>query len=189
QVAELAKQMKIPNAPAPLEMLKAKLGIRKSLDEKGSVVVAALPSPTEDGEPIIIAYVPVTDYKEFLQELKANQGEGDITEVEAGNLVAARKGAFAVLAQREHREALKQALARGGVAASIGALQTWLDENNAAGLLTTNGVKLLTTKMQAGLDKIKNGIPDDTKPETKAARATFDMIDTFVKNVQGSVTT
>ncbi len=191
KLAALAKQFGAKAPATPLEMVKQHLGVQKGLDDKGSLVVALLPAAEEGGEPVPVAYVPVADGKQFLQELKVKDADADVTEaeVQGQTLAVGRKGSFAVLAKGEHREALKKALGGGaGVADKVAPLQAWLAENNVAGVMTANGAKVTTTLAMGALQGAKLFLPDRDSAEGKVAGAVFEGVEGFLKSAQQSVT-
>jgi hypothetical protein len=63
----------------PLGALKKQLNIKEGLDGKGEVVVGIYESPQPGDEPLVVALLPVTDYKTFLGNLANLKTEGDVS--------------------------------------------------------------------------------------------------------------
>lgn len=63
----------------PLGALKKQLNIKEGLDGKGEVVVGIYDSPQPGDEPLVVALLPVSDYKAFLGNLANLKTEGDIS--------------------------------------------------------------------------------------------------------------
>ena len=63
----------------PLGALKKQLNIKEGLDGKGEVLVAMYEPPQPTDEPLVVALLPVTDYKAFLANLANLKTEGDVS--------------------------------------------------------------------------------------------------------------
>jgi hypothetical protein len=63
----------------PLGALKKQLNIKEGLDGKGEVVVGVYDSPQPGDEPLVVALLPVSDYKAFLGNLANLKTEGEIS--------------------------------------------------------------------------------------------------------------
>ncbi|HEV8377640.1 MAG TPA: hypothetical protein VGP99_02235 [Tepidisphaeraceae bacterium] len=63
----------------PLGALKKQLNIKEGLDGKGEVVVGVYESPQTGDEPLIVALLPVSDYKAFLGNLANLKTEGEVS--------------------------------------------------------------------------------------------------------------
>jgi hypothetical protein len=191
QVAELAAQFGTRLPASPLEMLKAQLGIQKSLNEKGSVVFAVLPPAKEGTAPVPLVCIPVTDGKQFLRELKAKNADAELAEVEIKDqtLVIARKGSFAIVAPAEYRESLKKALNTKAVAAtSAASVLPWVEEQTVAGVLMPGGVKLVSEQVLKGLEVAKGFVPGADSAEGKAALAYFEWLEGALKSLRSDMT-
>ena len=63
----------------PLGALKKQLNIKEGLDSKGEVVVGIYESPQPGDEPLVVALLPISDYKAFLGNLANLKTEGEIS--------------------------------------------------------------------------------------------------------------
>ncbi|HEV8292259.1 MAG TPA: hypothetical protein VGP94_10060 [Tepidisphaeraceae bacterium] len=63
----------------PLGALKKQLNIKEGLDGKGEIVVGVYESPQPNDEPLIVALLPVSDYKAFLGNLANLKTEGEVS--------------------------------------------------------------------------------------------------------------
>src|SRR5258705_9776337 len=63
----------------PLGALKKQLNIKEGLDAKGEVVVGIYESPQPGDEPLVVALLPITDYKAFLGNLANLKTEGEVS--------------------------------------------------------------------------------------------------------------
>jgi hypothetical protein len=188
KLVRLVKQLQLPNVPpvSPLDLLKGQLGLGKSLDTGGSALLVVLPGSQDPPEPIPVAFVPVTDYKAFLHELKAKEGEGGVAEYQPPQgepVVIARHGSYAVLALQKQREALQKVRQGGG-----SALQPWVAQNDISGVLTTHGLKLLVAHMHKGLAQAKEKTDQLPADQAQILAAYFDGIESFLKAAEANVT-
>ncbi len=85
----------------PLGALKKQLNIKDGLDGKGEVVVGIYDSPQPGDEPLVVALLPVTDYKTFVGNLANVKTEGEISQFtlpdEQEPFFAANWGKFAAI--------------------------------------------------------------------------------------------
>lgn len=158
KVEALAKRVKAPLPFSPLEKIGAALGIGKGIALDGTALVAVVPGEGNDPQNAApLVYLPVKNYKAFLEGVGAKGGEGveEVTLKNGKTLLVGKAGSFAVLTEPKYGSALKKALkgARGG--AALAPVQTWLTEVNAAAVLTPAGVKLLAAAARKGLEQAK----------------------------------
>ncbi len=64
----------------PLGALKKQLNIKEGLDAKGEVIVGVYEPPQPGDEPLVVALLPITDYKAFLGNLANLKTEGEISQ-------------------------------------------------------------------------------------------------------------
>jgi len=83
KLAEWSQKLGLANFdPAfgdPLGALKKQLNIKEGLDGAGEVVVGIYESPQPGDEPLVVALLPVSDYKAFLGNLANLKTEGEIS--------------------------------------------------------------------------------------------------------------
>ena len=133
KLIELGQQMQLP-VPSLLTKLKEQIDVEKGLDEKGSAAIVAMPGKDTDSEPIMLVFVPVTDFKQFGGQLGAKDAQNGLVEVGVmrAKFLVGNKGEYAVFAEPKHRETLVAALVSSDrVAAELGAWREWLAENDA----------------------------------------------------------
>jgi len=190
------KQIQQP-IPSLLATAKQKTGVEKGLDEKGAAVLVMLPPRDEekDGAPVVLLYVPVTDYQQFLAQLKPEDATAELPEVQVmgGPFLVGSRGGYAVFADPKHRDALKKALAAPSrVSQDLAPLQEWLAENDAGIVVTRAGVELLCGKVQQQLRQVRESFskfPDEFKEQMKAAMAVFEIYEKFFKMAEENVQT
>ena len=114
RVAKVTQKMQIPIGDL-LTMAKGFLGVQEGLDEKGGLAVALVSGPEgrQWEESVLCAVVPVSDYNKFIAPLDPKDPDAKITAVTVMgmNMMAARKGNFAVLAAGDKSETLEKILA------------------------------------------------------------------------------
>jgi hypothetical protein len=178
-------------APALLETLLVSIGRAEmtGLDKKGSAAVVALPAPPDDEMPAVLLYVPTTDYKKLLEELDAEDAAAKIAEVKfmGGPFLAGRSGDYAVLAERKHREALERAIdAKPGVPDDLAPWSDWIGAQDAAAVVTSEGLKLLAKMASEGLDEIRKTM-EEFGEEANPAVAGLGMYETMLKTAAEEV--
>jgi hypothetical protein len=188
KVQGLAKLVGAPLPQDPLAMLKGFLGVDKGLDEKGTLIVVAMPG---DGKPLGVVLVPVTDYKAFLAPLKPKNAGGEITEVDvpkAGTVLVGKRGNYAAFADQHARDALKRVVDGGkDVSTAVAPLQDWLADNDASVVFTNAGVKMAAEHVREGLKTAKlflGALP----PEAAFVGDIVDGIDNLAKIAGTDVT-
>jgi hypothetical protein len=186
KIQALCRQMQLP-APSPLSMLKAQAGIKQALDEKGSAAIVVMPGEEAGSRPAAVLFLPVTDYPQFIRQLKPDDVSAKIVEVRVADqpFLVGNCGGYAVVARPSHRNALQQVLdSPKRVAAEVAPLQKWLARADLAGLLTRRGAQLLSARGQEALQQAKKGLaalPDDKKLGMEAAIAVFGVYEKMVK--------
>ncbi len=190
KIAGLTKRLGTPLPGGTLlALIKTKLGVQKGLNEKGSAAIALFPPSDEDPE-IAVIFLPVTDYKEFLEPFRPKDASGAITEITVAEItmLAAKKGAFALVGQRHQRSVLEKALkAKKNVAAWAAPLTAWLNHNDVAGVMTPKGLKTVTALMRQGLERAKEGFAE-APPEAQFMVKWIDKLGGFVKSIETDVT-
>lgn len=191
KLAKLGKQFKAPLPVKPLALIRTFAGIEKGLDDKGTILAAALDTGGGiDRPPAGVVFVPVTDYKEFITQLSAKDADAEITEIEVPlvgvKLLVGKRGKFAVAAQLEHEEALKAVLASKTAMPVSTALQAYVAQNDAVGVVTTRGVRMGTEAARKGIDQVRPFL--DNLPADAAFVGTMvDAISGFFKSCETDV--
>lgn len=187
----LAKRLKIDLPGNPLDMLKGALGVDKGLADKGAVAIAGFLAKNENDEPRPHIYVPVSDYKTFIDQLEPRAPKEGVTEIKLKTgeaMVAGKRGNYAVLAKTDDVELLIRALkSERNVAAAAEPLAAWLTENDIAGVLTSAGVKKAAQEMRKGLDEAKQNLAN-LPAEAQFVGKFFDALDGFIKSAATDVT-
>ncbi len=187
KVESLSKRVGVPLPFSPLEKLRSESGIDQGLNSKGAAMGVLRLGQREDFQPIVLVYLPVTDYAQFLKGMNA-QGEGDIVTVKIPReMIVGHKGSFAVLAKPEHREELRDALqGKSSGKKALAPVQAQVAQNDITGVLTSRGIKLLCGKARAGLTLAKNA--DQVAPQAQFMMGWLDGMDTFLQSVETDVT-
>jgi hypothetical protein len=186
KIQALGRQMELP-VPSPLSMFKKKVGLQGVLDEKGSAAIVVMPGKEADSRPVALLFLPVTDYPQFLRQLKAENPSAKIVDVRVGDvpLLVGKRDGYAVVARPGHREVLQEALGapeRGPAGAAR--LRKWLARGDVAGMVTRRGVELFSVKAQEGLQQAKKhlaAIAAEKKPGIEAAVGVFGIYEKIVK--------
>ncbi len=183
----LAKKLQLPLPGSPLETIKGALGVSKGLNVKGCAAVALV--AVDNGMPTPIFLLPVSDYQDFVGQFKPKD-VATITELalpDGTTVVVAKKGKHAALVHSEQREALKKYLAgTANLAAWSAPLQSWLEENDLAVVVTPQGIKTALEPMRMGLGMAKNA---GGKEEVQfLLNRWIDALNDFLKTVETDVT-
>ncbi len=190
KLASVAKRLKIDLPQNPLEKLKEGLALEQGLDAKKSIAIVGFPGKEENDPPRGLVFVPVADYAAFvgrLQPSEAKEGITPITLKPSKEMLAGKRGDYAVLAEPKDREVLARALkSEKSIAASVDSLAGWLAENDAAVVLSSRGVKLVGAKARQGIDQAKQQIAN-LPPEAQFVGKIFDGMEDFVKSVESDV--
>jgi len=177
----LALRLKVP----PFDFLstaKLTLGLQEGLDEKGSVALAAVPS-TPNGVPVLVSFVPTSDYAALLKQLKAETGADGIAKVSVGEkeFVTAQKDGYAVVAEEANKATLQAVVAAAkSIAAAAPGLDAWRGENDAYAVATPGGIKFAQQQIQAGLEVAKAQLANQGE-RGKTAVASLGMYDSLIK--------
>jgi hypothetical protein len=189
KLAAVAKRLKIDLPANPLEKFKELLALEQGLDAKRPIGVVGFESKGESEEPSALIFVPVTDYKGFLDRLEHEDAKDGITPiaVKGGKpMLAGKRGDYAVLTLPKDRDVLAQALKATKNVTLAADLNSWLTENDAAVVLTSRGIKLVGAKARQGLDQAKQQIAN-LPPEAQFVGKIFDGMESFVKSVESDV--
>jgi hypothetical protein len=191
KVTTLANKLKIPMPGSPLDMLKGALGVEKGLAEKGSLAVAAFAGKDGSDEPSPLFFVPVSNYQDFIKQFEPDDPSAPIAAItlkDGKELVAAKRGNYAIMAAVADRALLERALkTEKSLAAAVEPIAAWLKENDASGVLTPSGVKLIAAKAREGIAMAKQQF-ENLPPEAQAVGQMFDAMDRFLKSVETDVT-
>ena len=180
KIKALALRLKVP----PFDFLstaKLTLGLQETLDEKGSVALAAVPS-TPNGVPVMVSFVPTGDYAGLLKQLKAESGADGIATIAVGEkkFLAAQKGGYAVVTEEANKATL-QAVVAGAkcIADAAPALDAWRGENDAYAVATPAGVKFAQQQIRFGLEVAKKQLASQGE-RGKTALASLGMYDSMI---------
>jgi len=192
KLVSLSKRLKLEMHDSPLEKLKAALGGDKGLADKGTAAVAAFAGKGEDDEPRPLIFVPVADYKAFVDQLQPGETKDGITAIKLKmiekEMFVGKRGNYAVVAHPEDRALLERALkASQTLATSAEPLAGWLAENDAAGVLTSRGIKLVGAKMLKGLDDGKQQLAILPQEAQQILGKFLDAMENFIKSTQTDV--
>jgi hypothetical protein len=191
RIGTLAKNVGVPlplPPGGPLELVKAKLGIDKSLDDKGVAVLAVLPGKGPEPDPIL--FLPVTDYKDFLKELKVKEGDDGLAVFDPGQgpgVVIGNKGSYAVLVPAPGRAGLKKYLATKGENGALAYLATYLGENDANLVVTPAGIKLIAVKALEGIKEGRGELQNVPPEASKILEIYLEAATALVKGIETNV--
>ena len=186
KIQALGQQMQLP-VPPLLATFKAKTGVQKGLDEKGSSAIVVMPGKDADSVPIVLWFAAVTDFREFLEQLKPDDPRARIVKVQMMDapFLVGNKGGYAILVEPKHRDTLKEVLdSPSHVSDDLAAWRGWLAENDMAGVVTRRGIELFCNKAQEGLKQVRESFaqfPDEMKEDMQAAIAVFEIYEKIPK--------
>ncbi len=140
--------------PAPLAFIKTATGLGAGINEAGDALLVALPGEASplDVKPLLV--VAVSDYAAFAESV-GGDASGEISRVTiVGNeVLAAKRGDYAVLMNVEHRPTLEVLLAaEPKLSPTAEALGEWLGANDLSLVLLPAGVDALTALGGSAID-------------------------------------
>ncbi len=189
KISGLAQDLQVP-APGALMLIRTLSGIQEGLDEKGSLVVAILPAEEEQGPPVPVLFVPVSDYKKFIGQLQPADKDAEATEVTIANqnFAVMKKGNYAALAEPRHVDQLKKAVAaKGGSLGLPGHMTTWAGDHDAYVVVMPDAIKKAIGPIREGLQQAKAAFPADNV-QLQGVVAIFDVYDNMLSTIEKEIT-
>lgn len=156
-IVEFAEECELP-AISPLGLLLLQSGVSEGIDRQGAAAMVFLPGEDTDPEPIVLVYVPVTDFGQFVEQLDAENPKGKMVKIQffGSDSLAAQRDGYAVIAERKHRAVLKSVLkSENRLADDLADWETWIDEHAAAAVITRPGIRLLASTAHKGLREMR----------------------------------
>jgi hypothetical protein len=164
--AKLQKLLQQAHAPIgnPLGIAKAMSGVSKGLDETRSAIFLALSAGEADGMPMaaLVAVVPVTDYRQFLDQFHPDKPEEKIAEITVmgKTFLVAKRGHYAILTDTGHRAAVETMLDfKESIDADLADLRPWLAENELAAVAAPGVIKFVCDRQLAMVRHLKELAP------------------------------
>ena len=190
KLSALAKRLKIEMPASLLDIAKGELGAQKGLAEQASGAFAAFPGKGENDEPRGLMIAPVTNYQTFVDQFSPTETKDGISTFKVKNnneVVVGKRGNFAIMTQARDRDLLARALKSSKSLSTWAApLNDWLAANDVAGVLTSDGVKLLGSHMRKGLGDAKQGLAN-LPPEAQSIGMVLDGLENFIKSAESNV--
>jgi hypothetical protein len=184
KASKLAEKLKLP-LPNALDLAKARLGIEKGIDEKGSLALAAVPGDGPNDEPIPLLFVPTNDYDALIKQLNPEKEENGITtiSIDGDRSIVAKKGNFAVISARSGAaKALRAALdAKSSVADGLKPMQGWVNEADACAIATPTGIKIGAAKAAQALAEVREQLGALGGEQAEMAKAMFSTYEKLIK--------
>jgi hypothetical protein len=140
--------------PAPLAFIKTATGLGAGINEAGDALLAALPGDASPLQIKPLLIVAVSDYAKFAESV-GGDASGEISRVTiVGNeVLAAKRGDYAVLMNVEHRPTMEVLLAaEPKVSPTAETLGDWLGANDLSLVLLPAGVDALTAMGNSAID-------------------------------------
>ncbi|MHB8897845.1 MAG: hypothetical protein ACYC6Y_03760 [Thermoguttaceae bacterium] len=186
KVGKAGQSLKLP-MPGPLAALRAVPGLSDCLDQKSPIVVALLQPTEAGGNPLPVAFVPVTDFAAFTK-LFGGEAEGDAVHltltVASKRMLAAEKDGFAVLVPEGQGQALKTLLeSAGGLAGRLGDDMAWLEQRDVVAVMTEGGISVFCAKILEGMEVAQEAMraqgkdPMGVADILKVYKSLFAMVD------------
>jgi len=175
KLQELGRQMQLP-IPSLLARLRADVVIEKGLDEKGAAALLILPPEGNGPWPTPILLVPVSDFGKFPAQFQSDLNEGVAKITLWGTEVVARKiGGYLALTDESHKETLTKTLKLSeAVPGTLAPWVAWQAENDVAAVIFQPGIKLISAKVQEGIQMLKLTMARGDE-QTQQAAAVFDL--------------
>lgn len=189
QVGKLTSEIQLPN-PGLLQLMKMQTGIQEGLDEKGSAAMALLPGAKDKGGHVAIEFIPVSDYKKFIGQLKPVDAAAEIAEVTfTGHpAVVAHKGNFAIIADKPDEDMLKKVLASTkSIVPVIGTLHDWVGEQTVAFVASPTGVKRGISMARVAVGQMKAVLGNSSDPSMKMAAGNLEAYDQLLNSADKEV--
>ena len=184
KITALAERVGAPPV-SPLAMLKATVGNMTGLDEKGRVVLLAMPPETDDAMPIPILIAPVVDYEKFIKQFGSQDAKkkiATITVVGNTQLLIAEKDGYVLVAGPGQEKLLEQVLdSNKSIAAKVAAWKKPLGRSDVAAVITQPGVKMFSEKTLGEMRKAKEMFAKIDKAEMKQAIQAFEMYELLIE--------
>jgi len=157
--------------PAPWPFIKAATGLGEGLNEQGDALIALLSGPDGGDEPRPMLLVAVADYAKFAASISGDpSGEICRVTIAGEEVLAARRGSYAMLMNVEHRPVMESILASDPTAAaSLAPLADWMATTDLSLVLTPMGVDVLTKLGQSTLAEQRAQLRDQTTDPALAA--------------------
>ncbi len=183
KLQELGRRMQLP-IPSLLAKFKEEAGIREGLDEKGTAAVIVLPPAGGDLLPTPILLVSVTDYRKFLAQFNSDETAAGLTKIDVKNVSMWVRdiGGYAALTDVTHKEALAELKLSKEVPEALTPWGATLAEKDVAVIILQPGIKLLSARVQTGIQMIK-AMTAQAGEQGKQAAAMFDI---YVKIFQAA---
>ncbi len=189
QVGKVTSETQLPN-PGLLQLVKMQTGIREGLDEKGSAALALLPGANDKGGPVAIKFIPVSDYKKFIGQLKPVDPTAEIVEVTfiGHRALVGHKGNFAVIADKPDEDSLKKALASTkSIVPVIGTLREWAGEQTMSFVASPAGVKRGISMARTVVTQMKAVLGNSSDPSMKMAAGNLEVYDQLLNSADKEV--
>lgn len=170
----LGRQMQLP-IPSLLTRLKAGIGIEKGLDEKGTAALLVLPPKGSVPWPTPILLLPVADFGKFPASFQSDLKEGAAKIKLWGTEVVARKiGGYLALTDDAHKGALTTVKLSAAIPDTLAPWGAWQAENDLVAVILQPGIKLISAKVQEGIQVLKLTMARGDE-QTQQAAAVFDL--------------
>lgn len=188
KIGGLAKDLQIA-APGALATIRALSGVQEGLEDKGSVVVAIVSGEGGD-QPVAVVYVPVTDYKKFVTQLRAADANAEQTEVVVAgqDFAVTKKGNYAALTATRNADRLKEvAAAKSGSIRLAAGLTQWTGDHDAFLVFMPEAIKRGIGPVREGLQQAKAAFPADNE-QLQNVGAIFDVYDKLFATIEKEIT-
>ncbi len=157
--------------PAPLAMAQAMTGLSEGLDLNGDILFALLPTDEPTAVPAPMFLLPVKDFTALAASIQAD-ATGEICRVNIAeeDVLIARHGAYALVMNLEHREIMQSLLsAVSKVPDEIKQYKDWIAANDVSMMVTSAGIKHLSTAAKQELKNAESPTPADDFEEQAMA--------------------
>lgn len=185
KIARLAEQMQQP-VPDLLALARMTSGLKEGVDPQGTLALAVL---LDSDISVPILFVPTNDYAALVKQLGADDADADVAEVViAGKeAVVGKKGGYAVLVERDHRDTLDTVLAStkslAAVTAGFGDFPT---ENDVFAVATPAGIEMAKSGALMGLAIAKKQL-EQAGPDAEAAVAGLELYEKLFQSLDKEI--
>jgi hypothetical protein len=162
RILKLTEKMQLP-VPELLPMAQLYTGAQQGLDDKGSLAAALFPAQDETSSwsSMGAVFVPVSDYKAFVEQLMPEDADAEICTVTIFGMqfLCTQKGDFAVLATSDARPLVEKIKASTkSVAQALAPMQPWIAQQQLAVVATPEGKKKLVKAFSGLMDTAVEGV-------------------------------
>lgn len=156
---QVARHLRLP-LPGLLDALRD-AGVKEGLDSNGCGALVLVAESTPGSPPVLMAFLPITDYKKFVGQAGSGLADAGISPLSLAGmpLLVRHLGAYAVLAQESHRDVLEKITpAKETTPADITLWRTSLAKHAVSLVVTRAGIQAVVPQLRTRFKGVENGL-------------------------------